>query len=403
MARTTAWRSAALAALAAGLFACREQITATGHCPELCPTDSLVVLDTILTGVVSSDTSLRGFTRVDLTEILVASNTDSLTAWPLIRFTALPQQWFTAAGDTVNLGMIDSVIFQMQVQLRDTTVHNQRLLLYHLPVTIDTNTTYDSVVAAFTFAPFDSLVFDSVARSGVVRQKINVAAATPILSDSFELGVGIAVRGDTKSVVRLLSSDLTGSPPQITYFVHGAAPRDTATNAFTIVPSFDTWVQSPPPPTPATGQLVIGGQPAARSFVRFAIPSYFVDSVTVIRATLLLSPLVAPEGIRPETTIIAAQPVLRDFGGKSILIQDTAALGLGRMIAGDTTDVSVEISKIFRLWKGISPDSLPRMITLRNIAEDLTTAQVQATGAAAGAGAPRLRVSYVRPFRFGVP
>ena len=64
MVRTTVWRSAAAAALiTAAAFACKEQVTAPGHCPELCLSDSLTVEDTVLTGIVSSDTSLRGCTR----------------------------------------------------------------------------------------------------------------------------------------------------------------------------------------------------------------------------------------------------------------------------------------------------------------------------------------------------
>ena len=404
MARITAWRSAALAALAAGLFACKEQITATGHCPELCPTDSLIVEDTILTGIVTSDTSLRGYTRVDLSAVLLAEN-DAVTAYPLIVFSNLPQRWFPSGVDTsgVTRGAIDSVFFDVNVSKRDTSVKNVWLLLYRIPITTDTLATWDSVQTSFAAAPIDSVKLPDSLVAGVVHVAVNRDSLAPLASDSFRIALGLKLRSPSPTAVRLLSADLTGSPPQLKYFVHGAAPQDTFSNIFTLVPTFDTWVQNPDPAVPAPGTIVVGNQPAARSFLRFDVPSYFIDSVTLVRATLLLTLNQPVHGIAAESISVAAQPVLRYFGGKSILIQDTAAIGVGVIRAQQTGDVQIEISKILRVWRGISPDSLPRAVGLRNISEDFTTGELVADGATSGATAPRLRISFIRPFRFGVP
>jgi hypothetical protein len=403
MARTTAWRSAAVAALAAAAFACKEQVTAPGHCPELCISDSLVVEDTVLTGIVESDTSLRGYTRVDFSSTLSIADTDSLTSWALVRFVALPQRWFPTATDTVLLGGIDSVTFESRLDYRDTTVHNARLVLYRLPATIDTLAKFDSVAPFFGMTPIDSVPLSDTLRSADLRHLLNVANVTPLAADSFVLAIGIAIRADAKTSARLLATDLTGFPPTLRFFVHGAAPRDTFKTSFALTPTFDTFVQNPEPAAPASGDIVIGNQPAARSFIRFNIPNYFIDSVNVVRATLLLTPTRPVRGIPGESVSVAAQPILKYFAGKSVLFQDTAVTGLGIVAVGQTTPVEIEIARVLRLWRGVHPDSLPRAVSIRNISEDFTTVQLDAGGKLAGAAAPRLQISYVRPFRFGVP
>ncbi len=404
MVRTTAWRSAALAALAAAAFACKEQVTAPGHCPELCLSDSLVILDTVLTGIVQSDTSLRGYTRIDFSPTLLVSNADSLTAYALMKFVALPQRWFPTATDTVNLGTIDSVAFEGRLEFHDTTVHNQRLVMFHIPLTIDSNTTYDSVLSAFvTQQPFDSVRLTDTLRTANIRQLLNVGTITPLAADSYVTAIGLALRADARTTVRLLSGDLTGVPPTLRFFVHGAAPRDTFKTSFALTPTFDTYVQRPSPPPPPSGAIVVGNQPAARAFIRFNIPRFFVDSVTVIRATLELRPTRPVRGIASESISVLAQPILRYFAGKSVLFQDTLLQGLGTVVVGQTAPVLIEIAPILRLWHGVDPDSLPRAISIRNIGEDFTTVQLDAGGGLAGAAAPTLHLSYVRPFRFGVP
>jgi hypothetical protein len=404
MARTTAWRSVAAAALAAAVFACKEEVTAPGRCPDLCPGDRLVVVDTVITGVVTTDTSIRGFTSLSDAPILVTSTQSNLEAYAVLRFTALPQMWFPASGDTVLLGGIDSVALTVRLDARDSNVTNTRLLVYRLPVSVDTSGVFDSVKTFFRDSlPIDSIQIPDSVRSGDIRDTMTVASFTPVAADSFRLALGFAVRADSATVAILASGDFTGTPARLRYYVHGAAPRDTVKTSFDLLPIFDTYVQSPEPPPPPAGEIVVGNQPSARSFLKFNIPSYYVDSVTVLRATLFLTPLVAATGFPGETFTIEAQPILRYFGGKSILFQDTSVIGSGAINVGQTTEVGLEVARVLRLWKGIAPDSLPRAVALRTGSELLTFGQLNAAGSSAAAGAPRLQVTFVRPFRFGVP
>jgi len=404
MARTTAWRSVAVAALAAAFFACKEEVTAPGRCPDLCPADRLVVVDTVITGIVTSDTSIRGFTRLSVAPILVTSTLPTLEAYAVLRFSALPQMWFPVAGDTVLLGTIDSVALLVQLQARDSNIANTRLLVYRLPALVDTSGVFDSVKTFFRDSlPIDSVPIADTVRAANLTRLLPVASVTPVAADSFTLSLGFGVRADSATVAILASGDFTGAPARLRYYVHGLAPRDTFRTTFDLVPLFDTYVQSPEPPPPPAGAIVVGNQPSARSYLRFNIPSYYVDSVTVLRATLILTPLQPATGFPGETFTIQAQPILRFYAGKSILFQDTAVTGVGSVAVGQTTPVGIEVGRVLKLWHGLNIDSLPRAISLHTGSETLTFAQLDAAGSGAGASAPRIQISFIRAFRFGVP
>lgn len=402
MARTLAWRSAAAAVLAAGLLACREEITAIGRCPELCPADSLTVVDTVISGIVVSDTSIRGFTRTDRSQVIVTSDRATHTAYGVLRFQRMPQFWLSGA-DTIQLGTIDSIGFDVQLAARDTSVDHTRLRLYRLPATVDTSVTFDSVSAIFSGLPLDTIPIADSIGNGALRVLLTVNSWRPVAADSFAVAMGIAVRGDSATAA-VLSAIESGVTPLLRFYVHGAAPRDTFRTVIVAAPLFDSYVQTPEPAPPPVGSIVIGNQPASRAFLRFNIPSYFVDSVSVVRATLQLTPTRPVRGFPRETYGMVAQPLLRFFGGKSLVFQDTTGLaGRGSILTGDSTTIGIEMVRIIRFWRGIPTDSLPRAIVLRSLAEDISYGEVDVSGSAAGAAAPTLRISYVRPFRFGVP
>jgi hypothetical protein len=409
MGRTSAWRSAAAALAAALALACTEKVTATGHCPQLCPADSLVLVDTILTGIVSADTSLRGYTRLDVGDILLASTRDSIDARPMMTFIALPQRWFPVGADTagVPIGKVDSVVVVVHMNERDTTAKSTYLRLFHFPTTLDSTTTYDSVLALWT-TPFDSIQIPDSLRTADVRLLITDSATiannwVPLASDSFRLALGMTVTADRPTAVILASGDESGTPPRISFFVHGAAPQDTFANEFDLTPTFDSYVQRPDPPQPVSDAIDFGNHPAARSFLRFQIPSYFVDTVSVVRATLVLTLTSPVTGIPGDTVVLTAEAILRYLDGKSVLFQDTTATGEGHALVGQTTPVEIELANILHVWHGISTDSLPRDITLHNALEGFIYSEIKASGHNAGAAAPYLKLSFVRPFRFGVP
>ncbi len=407
MARIIAWRSALAAGALLAVLACREEITAPGRCPQFCPADSLQLVDTVLTGIVIADTSIRGFTEPSGMPIIVLSDRDSALARGIIRFTAMPQKWFVAS-DTAGLVPVtpaDSVSLELRLVQRDTSARNVRIMVYRLPATIDSTADFANTAAYFD----DSLLVDSIPVADslpeitTVRRLLPVARLTPQAADSYVVAVGLLVRATTKTVTTVASADFSGAPARLKYYVHAQAPRDTFRTIFDLTPTFDTYVQNPVPPAPPPARIVVGNQPAARAIVHFQLPAYIVDSVTVVRSTLLMR-VSRPVAGRPrELFQVEAAPIIRDFGGKSIVFQDTLVYGTGRVTAGDTGTVTIEMARVLRLWRGIPVDSLPRKVVLRNTNEGASIGEIQTFGHTAGVDAPRLHVTYIRPLRFGVP
>ncbi len=408
MGRTSAWRSAAAAALLAGTLACAEQITTPGACPDYCPADSLSLVDTVLTGVLVADTSVRGYNTVSTLGYLLAGDQDSLRALSYLRYQPIPTRWFPIVGDTVGvrIAVIDSIIMQVRIDGRDTAATDLRLLMYRAPVALDTTTmTFDTLLQYAT----DSLLLDSIPvadslGAGTVRQQVPVAAFTPDSADSNRIALVFDARAASPTTVTLASTN-AGLAPRLFFYVRGdsAMGQDTFTTAFQVVPDYDTHARNPEPVV-ATGPGVrVGDAPAARALLFLDVPSFFLDSVTIIRAQLQMRVNGAARGRPGEGFLLRAVPVLRYFGGKSITVGDSSTYGTAFLTAGDTGSVTIEIARPLRLWRNVPSDSLPRVLVLRNRFEPISLGGFEGVGSAGGAAAPTLRVTYIRPFRFGLP
>ena len=412
MAGTSVWRSMLAALAAAALLGCREDIAAPGQCPSLCPSADVELVDTTLTGVVVSDTSVRGFVVPHEAAILVASTLDSLKSLVLVRFPPLDTV-FRVSGDTtpVRIGSYDSVTVELTMRQRDTAAKDLRVLLVRLPAGTDTTATYATALPFFA----DSLIVDSIVVADSVAaatlhqswaESVVVARLLPQAGDSGKVALGIAIRAASPTAVSFGALDLSGAPPRITYWawgVRGAAPNDTLRQAISRSPAFDTFVMTPVPGAPPAGVLQVGNLPSARTLLRVDIPRRLLDSTSVVRGTLVLT-LTRPATGRPgEVFDVEARPVIRDFGGKSITASDTVVTGLGQVTVGQTGPVEIEIGRILRFWRNPAADSLPRAILLRSRLEGAALGEVTFAGRTAGVAAPLLQLTFVRPYAFGVP
>lgn len=412
MASTSVWRSVLAALAAAALLGCREDIAAPGQCPSLCPSADVELVDTTLTGIVVSDTSVRGFVVPHEAAILVASTLDSLKSLVLVRFTALDTV-FRVSGDTVpvRIGGYDSVTIELTMRQRDTVAEDLRVLLVRLPAGTDTTATYATALPFFADSLIvdslivDSLVADSVA-TGTLHQRLPVARMLPGTGDSGKVALGIAIRAASPTAVSFGALDFSGAPPRITYWawgVRGAAPEDTLRQSISRSPAFDSFVMTPVPGVPPAGALQVGNLPSARTLLRVDIPRRLLDSTSVVRGTLVLT-LTRPATGRPgEVFDVEARPVIRDFGGKSITASDTVVTGLGQVTVGQTGPVEIEIGRILRFWRNPAADSLPRAILLSSRLEAAALGEVTFAGRTAGVAAPLLQLTFVRPYAFGVP
>ena len=395
---------AALATLLAGL-GCHENVTAPGSCPALCPAANIVVVDTVLTGFVTSDASYRGYVAPSEAPELEVADLASLRSVALVRFLGRDSTWFPATNDTaVGIGQVDSVQVSVTLTGRDTTVKNLRILVYRLPGHLDTGMTWAGV------QPFlaDSQLVDTIAvadsvTAGTVVWSVRTGALDSIpAADSGVVSLAFAVRGAAQTGLGLTSIENSAGGSHLTWFVHARAPRDTLTHQFLVSTSFDTFVFDPPQPV-LPNALTAGGLPSARSILRLNLPSLAIDSVRVLRATLILTPTGPARGLPNTSFVLSARGIVRDLGAKSVIFGDTAAGGTVAVAVGDSSEIDIDVGRLLRAWGTTAGDSLPRVLMLLGEPEGGSMDEVSVGRGSGGAAAPRLHLTFVRPYPFGLP
>src|SRR5262249_15062568 len=158
------------------------------RCPDYCPTDTLQLVDTVLTGIVVADTSIRGYNTVWDLEFTLAGDQDSLRALTYLRMQQLPQHWFVGV-DTIDLGTIESVTVDLQLNGRDTAAKDLRLLVYSAPTLYDSTTAIFDSLAIYAGGPLlDSIPIGDSTKSGTIHQLLPLAQFTPQAADSFRQG-----------------------------------------------------------------------------------------------------------------------------------------------------------------------------------------------------------------------
>ena len=405
----SAWRSAAGAALVLVLVAgCKEQLSSPGKCPELCPQGHVQLADTVLTSADTADTSVRGFVLVREAAYLLASTLDSLQSVVLVRFQAADTMWTVTETsgkvDSEFVGAPDSVGLTLQLLQRDTAVKNLQLLVYRLPARFDTASTYASI-ATYLTDPYlvDTVPVADTAQTGNYTFRIaDSLAIAP--GDSGVASLAISIAADAKTAFTFGSGNLGAtSVPVLTYYVHARAPFDTVAHSLPADPFVSLFVMNPPPVQPPTGVLAVGGIPTARAMVRLSLPKVVVDSNAVVRATLELTTTGPVGGFARDSFYLVVEPVVRDFGAKSVLWPDSAVSGLVKVGEGQTGTVSLDIAPILRFWGTTVGDSTPRLLMIRAYPEGSTIGSARFAGRAAGAAGPQLHVTYVKPYTFGLP
>lgn len=436
------------------LAACQEDLAAPGVCPEFCPADSVATRDAVLFAA-SGDSATRLYVRPHEAAFLHLVNRTSPAldsrAFMLTNVTPGELQVDTTAA-LEPVVYTDFTRLLVTITRRDTLSRNLTLALYRLPATVvDSTETFASISALFASAPLirrlnvDSLIANSaavdstrqdsicgdtvgtrrtstgghldtarvdralVADSGRSVTLLVVLDSTQFPyspADSGRAGIGVQVEADTlaHAVLGSLEGNVGAS---ITWFqcFDSLATRDVRRARPAIVTN-DSYVFSPDT-VPVGSDLVVGGMPSARSWLRFNFPNGFLDSNTVVRASLLLLPTTAAQGVAADSFLVEALGVQRDFGAKSILLfsyrgATVGALDHAFIPIGSTDTLRLEVGPIVRLW---AVDSLvPKMLVIRATFEGASLAEGRfgrSTGPAAFQ--PRIHVTYVPHFPFKNP
>jgi hypothetical protein len=406
------------------VVSCKEQVTGTLGCPELCTDETATVRDTILVGAVVIDTTFIGFPRVgEDRNVTLWNNTDTADVRLIARFDSLPTSYLMVGATTDSLiRRVDSasLIFTIDTLLQRPT----------LPLTIDAfdvdTTAADSLTSALIplFRPgrlIGSQTFSAAdLKADTLRLLLDNAAVFAKIKDTLHLRVGLRVRGPGSAHIRVLgssfspivrfrvSSDTTIAPD--TAILRSLTPPEVVNvqNAYAMYKVVAAGALPPPP----RGLSAIGGLSGARTYIRFDIPATVLDSVQVIRASLLLTQTKARStGNFGDTLTVFTQPVLASPGVTDIFTA-SQFLGGARSYGVDSVQFaprdsglkSIELVNLLRFWKTVGATNTSRSVVLRALQEGATPSEASFYSTEGPAAVrPRLRLTYVPRRGFGIP
>ena len=391
--------------LAAG--GCREDLLAPGNgtCPDFCPPEQLQVVDSVLLDNVLGDSGFGGYVqRSEATSRQVyRDSTDAGEAGSraVIVFQAFSDSLLVAAGDTTRGAVLgtDSFTIVVPVRGRNPAFTGLEIAVHRIPIGTDTAATFadldpyfaDSTLLAVIAIP-DTLLSDTV--SAV----LDSLAFPAFAADGNRAAVGIALRSPAGYVQ--LGSDDGQDGVQFTRHVRVDSAGVAVSRIEGKLPSFDSFRASP---QAAAGpdERDVGGAPASRTMLRFALPPRIADSSTVLRATLVLVPTGPVMGAPGDSLGVIAQGLAADVGAKSPLQGipvDSVSLRVAFVTVGATDTVRLDVTDLVIGWT--RDTTRPRAFAVRAIPEGGSVGLLR-LGAATGAARPRLHVTFAPPVALG--
>ena len=421
------------------LGACTEQATAPGVCPDFCPGGTIELTDTIFTDIIQRDSAYRGYVQAWEAEAMAVADVPGVVdSRAMFLMRSMITRIAATTTDTVPI-VVDSARLRVIVVRRDTGAVNLRLRLYLLPITLDSTKTFDSLSAAFSAPPVDSVnVSDLLARppigdTATVRiwgdtiqtdsegHTLQIASDSSLIvyfdldgtqapfveADSGKLAYGVRVAQGARASVSLGANEVFDRDPQIRWFFHYTIPDTVSATPDSVVntsslreTSFDSFVFNPPTP-PLDDNLAVGGVPSARSLLRVAMPAFLHDSFDVVRATVILVPVAPVPGAPGDSFSVLARPVLTDLGAKSPLSNLSEFSGRTTIHIGAADTVRIELSDLVRSWA--LDTSATTAFVLGQVPEAATYTEIRFFSSRAPAFRPALHVTYVKRFPFGSP
>jgi hypothetical protein len=413
--------------LAAGAGACAEALDGGASCPRLCPSQTIAVLDTVISPVLMFDSTFIGYPEIGAEpEILLATRGDTLETRAIIRFDTMTTR-IAPANDTLqSIIQVDSAYLTLVLDTARARIPTQiRFELYDVDDTVETDTLAAPVNARFTpsrriggitvaraFLPetlavpvSDSAVLAKIGSRGRMRIGVRVDGSGPawirIGSTVGSAGAVLSYRGSPDSTVGKIRVNPLSNYPVGTAV---AAIRGALTNYVVVaknaIPQY-------------ANTMNVGGNPGRRAYLRFNVPSHIVDSSTIVRATLILTQRPIPYGDLRDTMTIHAQVVV---AGPQVLDLRRAAniISAPGLDVNDSLLVSprdsgqktVDMFLLLRAWK--AQDALlyppPRAVVLRASPENVLPFEASFFNSLSPpALRPSMRISYVPSMTFGVP
>ena len=412
--------------LAGALGACSEKLETTAACPELCPEQGIAVIETELQPVVLDTTLAGNPLRGQESRLLVAGAGDSLDIRGIVRFDQVPQ-FYLAAGDSVAITEAIEPTLRLLLVRAESRVPPGGVTLEAYDVdAAGADTAVAGLAPLFTPSrllgttvvvpplPSDTTTVDTV------RVPLSSAAVLAKTGSGAPLRVGLRISGTPAARLSITHA------AQVTFNVSA----DTTVSAITLTP-----VSTTPPDddllrvdlssfplvvtgtAPVSGPVItVGGLPARRSLLRFAIPSVILDSSRVIQATLVLTqrpvhgygsgdtlvirplPVTASSAVTDLDRLVrlAANPTAS--GGEVALAPPVA------IVPSDSGQKLFVLANLVSLWSAGGTASLQPLLVLEAGLEGATPLQaVFFSSEAAASVRPVLRLRYVRRINFDLP
>jgi hypothetical protein len=396
---------AAFVALAAATTACQEELTAPAACPELCPGGEARVFDTVLTPLPGSDTSYTGYVlRHRAGSMQVSNGLPAAEARAIYKFGARLDS--VPVQDTNRAYVVDSAQISLNLIRRDTLLNGLKLYLYRIdPQTVDTLATFASVTSQLVpTAIIDSITVSDTLNSGLVRTTLRGAdlakVALPVEGDGV-LAMGVSMAAAQPSGVRLGAQFAQTGPTFVSYVTVDVPDTTLQKQALTVQPTFNTYVLASPQ-VPDADLLTVGGEPSSRALLRFDLPEPIEDSATIVRATLELLPVAPILGLATDPPLLEARGLFADLGAKSpVVTTDPRFIVSNAISIGNADTVRLDVTSIVQLWQSV--DERPEALFLALLPEAATFSRTVFGSTRAGPGAPRLRITYLKPFPFETP
>lgn len=388
--------------LTLALAACSERLTIPVECPAQCPGGAPVIRDTVIEALANADSSFVGYVgHNDVPGLILTNGSAAGTAYAVVGFDELPETLLLAGVEYQYV--LDSVEISLGLVTRDTLATDIRFLLYRLPVNTDSTVTFEELEALFTeqalvdtIAVADTVLFGRVTIT-LHEDDLEKLAFGP--DDDRRLTFGIKLEADTATGVRIGSRLTDGYQPSLVNYVTVEELEGPAANQFYAPPPLfssnirDTEVVNDP------DLLVVGGLPAFRSIIRFALPEEVERSGAVIRATLELTPARPFYDLANSPTDLDVRMVVTDLGYRSIPIPGGAS-SVRLPVSGQAV-VPVEIATIVNFWR--TQPQIPQLLYLSLTPEGHAFSEPVFYSTRSETGRPRLRLTYAVSGQLEVP
>lgn len=406
-----------------GIAACSEKPEAGRACPLLCPQTAITLADTTIEAAIVNDTTVPGLPFIGTEPLgMLSFHGDTLDTRVIVRFDTLPQS-YTKSGVDSTIVHIDTAMLVVPIVPPDST-HLPKAPLTIEVYNVDTTATdtvssiltslfrADRLLGSRTFAP-DSLLdtlnipisTDSVLARVVGGTRLRVGMRV-VSSAGVDLQVGTTQSGFPTTLRIRASLDTAARPVSVT-----PLSSTPANQPFLAGPLADYTIVAKGGTPVSTSLLSVGGVPSRRVFLRFDVPSFIIDSTTIVRASLLLTQVpnreVSPaESVFVFPNAILAGPVVTDVASALQFIGPNGQFAMDsvKTAPADSGVRSFEIVGLVRTWRNNPTTVSPRTIALRSGAEASLPARIDFYSTrAAPAVRPKLRITFVPQTSYGIP